>query len=105
MLDGRTALHIAAIAGNVKIVEYLCVRGADVSRRDGEGKTPDDWAEEAGEMEIADLIKRYRKEKIRPKALHNSKFERFEQERGPHGTKKFNTSLPNPEGTTSLVNV
>ena len=43
MLDGRTALHIAAIAGNLKIVEYLCGRGADVNRRDGEGKTPDDW--------------------------------------------------------------
>ena len=105
MLDGRTALHIAAIAGNVKIVEYLCVRGADVSRRDGEGKTPDDWAEEAGEMEIADLLKRYRKEKTWPRVLHNSKFERFEQERGPHGMKKFKTSLPNPEGSTSLVNV
>ena len=52
-----------------------------MNRRDGEGKTPDDWAEEAGEIEIADLIKRYRKEKVRPRVLHNSKFERFEQER------------------------
>ena len=43
-----------------------------MNRRDGEGKTPDDWAEEAGEIEIADLIKRYRKEKVRPRVLHNS---------------------------------
>ena len=87
------------------IVEYLCERGADVNRRDGEGKTPDDWAEEAGELEIGDLLKRYRKEKTRPRVLHNSKFERFEKERGPYGMKKFKTSLPNPEGVTSLVNM
>ena len=105
MLDGRTALHIAAIAGNLKIVEYLCGRGADVNRRDGEGKTPDDWAEEAGEIEIADLIKRYRKEKVRPRVLHNSKFERFEQERGLRSMNKFETAVPNREGTTSLVNL
>ena len=95
MLDGRTALHIAAIAGNLKIVEYLCGRGAYVNRRDGEGKTPDDWAEEAGEIEISDLIKRYRKEKVRPRVLHNSKFERFEQERGLRSMNKFETTVPN----------
>ena len=66
MLDGRTALHIAAIAGNLEIVEYLCQKGAEVSRCDGEGKTPDMWAEEAGEQKIADLIRRFRKEKNVP---------------------------------------
>jgi hypothetical protein len=109
MLDGRTALHIAAIAGNLEIVEYLCQKGAEVSRCDGEGKTPDMWAEEAGEQKIADLIRRFRKEKNVPGKARKAKaaqspFERYEQERGPAHitTKAFRSNVADVEGSTGL---
>jgi hypothetical protein len=108
MLDGRTALHIASIAGNMEVCEYLCQKGADVSRRDGEGKMADDWADEAGETDIADLIRRYRKERgpqTREKVADEaSPFERYERERGPaHVThQKFRSNIADPEGITGL---
>ncbi len=38
--QGRTALHIAAIKGNIQMIERLLLYGAEIDTRDNEGKTP-----------------------------------------------------------------
>jgi ankyrin repeat protein len=43
---GCTALHVAAINGNVPLVEYLIQRGAKVDAKDATGKMPVDCARE-----------------------------------------------------------
>jgi hypothetical protein len=40
MPDGQTALHGAAVEGQVKVIEYLVSRGADVNAMDGFGDSP-----------------------------------------------------------------
>jgi Trypsin-like peptidase domain/Ankyrin repeats (many copies) len=37
---GRTALHMAAILGQVELARYLAARGADINATDAEGRTP-----------------------------------------------------------------
>lgn len=37
--DGRTALHLAALAGHIGVVRRLCESGVEVDARDGEGRT------------------------------------------------------------------
>jgi uncharacterized protein len=50
---GYTALHEAAINGNVALVEVLLARGADVARPDDERRTAADHAERNGHTELA----------------------------------------------------
>jgi hypothetical protein len=37
---GRTALHTAALLGQLELARYLLSKGADVNTRDGDGRTP-----------------------------------------------------------------
>jgi hypothetical protein len=37
---GRTALHAAALLGQLDLARYLLSKGADVNARDGDGRTP-----------------------------------------------------------------
>ncbi len=51
--DGEAPLHVAARRWNVRMVEHLIDRGADVSRRRADGATPHTLAELHGNPEIA----------------------------------------------------
>uniref|UniRef100_A0A3Q0SJI4 G protein-coupled receptor kinase interacting ArfGAP 2a n=1 Tax=Amphilophus citrinellus TaxID=61819 RepID=A0A3Q0SJI4_AMPCI len=53
---GNTPLHVAAKAGQVSQVELLTVYGADPGAPDSNGKTPIDYAREAGHMDLADRL-------------------------------------------------
>uniref|UniRef100_A0A8C5FLM1 GIT ArfGAP 2 n=1 Tax=Gadus morhua TaxID=8049 RepID=A0A8C5FLM1_GADMO len=53
---GNTPLHIAAKAGQVFQVELLAVYGADPGALDTSGKTPIDYARQAGHQELADRL-------------------------------------------------
>jgi ankyrin repeat protein len=50
---GRTALHRAAIAGEIEIVQLLLDKGADVDARDNQGWTPLHWAASSGQADVA----------------------------------------------------
>lgn len=59
--DGHTALHLAAISGNVKIVRTLLLHGADSKRsvrprQDNKGRTPLDIARESKVENIASML-------------------------------------------------
>lgn len=59
--DGHTALHLAAISGNVKIVRTLLLHGADSKRsvrstQDKKGRTPLDIARESKVENIAAML-------------------------------------------------
>ena len=63
--DGHTALHLAAISGNLKIVRTLLLHGADSKRsvssiQDGKGRTPLDIARESKVENIANLLQESR---------------------------------------------
>ncbi|XP_053181206.1 ARF GTPase-activating protein GIT2a isoform X6 [Scomber japonicus] len=53
---GNTPLHIAAKAGQVSQAELLTVYGADPGAPDSNGKTPIDYAREAGHHDLADRL-------------------------------------------------
>ncbi|XP_029960238.1 ARF GTPase-activating protein GIT2a isoform X5 [Salarias fasciatus] len=53
---GNTPLHVAAKAGQVSQAELLTVYGADPGAPDSNGKTPIDYAREAGQHELADRL-------------------------------------------------
>ncbi|XP_010768951.1 ARF GTPase-activating protein GIT2a isoform X8 [Notothenia coriiceps] len=53
---GNTPLHVAAKAGQVSQTELLTVYGADPGAPDSNGKTPIDYAREAGHHELADRL-------------------------------------------------
>nr|XP_046243306.1 ARF GTPase-activating protein GIT2a isoform X1 [Scatophagus argus] len=53
---GNTPLHVAAKAGQVSQAELLTVYGADPGAPDSNGKTPIDFAREAGHHELADRL-------------------------------------------------
>ncbi|XP_057209808.1 ARF GTPase-activating protein GIT2a isoform X1 [Triplophysa rosa] len=53
---GNTPLHIAAKAGQVCQAEILCVYGADPGAPDSYGKTPINYARQAGHQDLADRL-------------------------------------------------
>uniref|UniRef100_A0A8C7IXB0 G protein-coupled receptor kinase interacting ArfGAP 2b n=1 Tax=Oncorhynchus kisutch TaxID=8019 RepID=A0A8C7IXB0_ONCKI len=53
---GNTPLHVAAKAGQVSQAELLAVYGADPDALDMGGKTPIDYARQAGHQELADRL-------------------------------------------------
>ncbi|KAM4578397.1 ARF GTPase-activating protein GIT2a isoform 1-T1 [Fundulus diaphanus] len=53
---GNTPLHVAAKAGQVSQAELLAVYGADPGALDSNGKTPIDYAREAGHYDMADRL-------------------------------------------------
>uniref|UniRef100_A0A4W6GAJ4 G protein-coupled receptor kinase interacting ArfGAP 2a n=1 Tax=Lates calcarifer TaxID=8187 RepID=A0A4W6GAJ4_LATCA len=53
---GNTPLHVAAKAGQVSQAELLTVYGADPGAPDSNGKTPIDYAREAGHHDLADRL-------------------------------------------------
>ncbi|KAM3868170.1 ARF GTPase-activating protein GIT2a [Diretmus argenteus] len=53
---GNTPLHVAAKAGQVSQAELLTVYGADPGAPDSSGKTPVDYARQAGHHELADRL-------------------------------------------------
>ncbi|XP_056601052.1 ARF GTPase-activating protein GIT2a isoform X7 [Triplophysa dalaica] len=53
---GNTPLHIAAKAGQVCQAELLCVYGADPGAPDSYGKTPINYARQAGHQDLADRL-------------------------------------------------
>ncbi|XP_055009971.1 ARF GTPase-activating protein GIT2-like isoform X2 [Boleophthalmus pectinirostris] len=53
---GNTPLHIAAKAGQILQVELLAVYGADPGALDSCGKTPIDYARQAGHHELAERL-------------------------------------------------
>ncbi|XP_033828564.1 ARF GTPase-activating protein GIT2a isoform X2 [Periophthalmus magnuspinnatus] len=53
---GSTPLHVAAKAGQVLQAELLTVYGADPGSPDSNGKTPIDYAREAGYNDVADRL-------------------------------------------------
>lgn len=54
--SGRTALHLAALHGNMKMVQYLINNYADTNECDLLGLTPLDYAMKGGFDEIVDLL-------------------------------------------------
>lgn len=59
LLDGggRTALHFAAGWGRVDIVKELLTRGAALETRDMWQKAPVDWALQAHQTEVVELLR------------------------------------------------
>lgn len=57
--DGRTALHVAAAAGEAEAVAELMEMGADAASADARGKTPLDVAREKGNKEVVDILQRW----------------------------------------------
>ncbi len=55
--SGLTALHLAALRGQVDVTRLLLDRGADAAARDGEGNTPLAVAEREGHAEVAALLR------------------------------------------------
>uniref|UniRef100_A0A8C6SDT9 G protein-coupled receptor kinase interacting ArfGAP 2a n=1 Tax=Neogobius melanostomus TaxID=47308 RepID=A0A8C6SDT9_9GOBI len=53
---GSTPLHVAAKAGQVLQTELLTVYGADPGSPDSNGKTPIDYAREAGQNDLAERL-------------------------------------------------
>ncbi|XP_023275344.1 ARF GTPase-activating protein GIT2-like isoform X5 [Seriola lalandi dorsalis] len=53
---GNTPLHIAAKAGQMLQAELLAVYGADPGALDSSGKTPIDYARQAGHQELAERL-------------------------------------------------
>ena len=53
----RTALHFAALYGQLDIVDALVKKGANVNERDAAGKMPLDYANQYGHEKVAKLLK------------------------------------------------
>uniref|UniRef100_A0A0E0M0U6 MSP domain-containing protein n=1 Tax=Oryza punctata TaxID=4537 RepID=A0A0E0M0U6_ORYPU len=57
--EGRTALHVAAAAGEVAAAAALVDMGADAAATDARGRTPLDVAREKGYQEVVDVLERW----------------------------------------------
>uniref|UniRef100_A0A0D9V7D2 MSP domain-containing protein n=1 Tax=Leersia perrieri TaxID=77586 RepID=A0A0D9V7D2_9ORYZ len=57
--DGRTALHVAAAAGEAETAAALVEMGADAAAADARGRTPLDVAREKGYQEVVDVLERW----------------------------------------------
>ena len=54
--SGRTPLHLAALKGNITIVEYLLTKGAEINVKDNRGYTPLHWAVQYGRKDVVALL-------------------------------------------------
>ncbi|KAG8054893.1 hypothetical protein GUJ93_ZPchr0001g31747 [Zizania palustris] len=57
--EGRTALHVAAAAGEAEAAAALVDMGADTAAPDARGRTPLDVAREKGYQEVVDILERW----------------------------------------------
>lgn len=57
--DGRTALHLAAAEGRLKVAEYLVNKEANILFKDRWNATPLDEARRAGSKEMIDLLEKH----------------------------------------------
>ncbi|KAL5227580.1 hypothetical protein ABZP36_015845 [Zizania latifolia] len=57
--EGRTALHVAAAAGEAEAAAALVDMGADTTAADARGRTPLDVAREKGYQEVVDILERW----------------------------------------------
>jgi hypothetical protein len=55
-LQGKTALHIAALKGNEELVRMLCDLGADFDLQDNKGNTPLHYASSWGHIPVVQLL-------------------------------------------------
>ncbi|CAL1700871.1 unnamed protein product [Somion occarium] len=55
-VDGKTALHVAALKGNEELVRMLCDLGADFDLADNDGNTPLHYASAWGHVPIVQLL-------------------------------------------------
>jgi ankyrin repeat protein len=53
----RTALHFAALYGQLDIAAALLTKGANVNEKDADGRTPLDYASQYGHEKVAKLLK------------------------------------------------
>jgi len=61
--DGRTAMHLAASEGQIKVIQWLLDRGVRKNPRDRWGSTPIEDAEREGHIKIVSLLSRLENEK------------------------------------------
>ncbi|MGL9717769.1 MAG: ankyrin repeat domain-containing protein, partial [Wolbachia sp.] len=62
-LPEYTALHYAAGEGNLNFVKHLVNKGADISAKDEDGRTPLDIANLYGKSEVADFLEQEKRRK------------------------------------------
>ncbi|KAF9451658.1 ankyrin [Macrolepiota fuliginosa MF-IS2] len=55
-VQGRTALHLAAVKGNEDLVRVFCDLGADINLSDNQGNTPLHYASAWGHVSIVQLL-------------------------------------------------
>lgn len=53
---GFTALHWACKVGNQEVVKYLLSKGADITLRDDDGMSPQDYTDARGDMETSRIL-------------------------------------------------
>lgn len=58
--DGRTALHLAALTGNIGCLKQLIKYGSDIAARDNFDMTPLDLAAQKGHLEVCKCFDRRR---------------------------------------------
>ena len=56
-IDGQTPLHLATIAGNLRIIRGLLYKGSARNVSDNKGRTPMSLAEENQATSIAEVLK------------------------------------------------
>jgi hypothetical protein len=63
--EWRTALHAAAISGDLRIIQFLVASGADVNALDRAGDSPIEFAASRGHMECASFLQEHGGKRIR----------------------------------------
>jgi len=75
--EWRTALHAAAIAGDLRTIQFLVSSGADVNALDRAGDSPTELAASRGDQECASFLEQHGGKRIRgdeaqhQKAIHD----------------------------------